>query len=131
MRIFSVFISSIRKSVSYSLSTNDVTISCLFFYTAVQLLIKFVFAFSTEPKSISQSLLISQPPTVRINILCVYAFVLCSVLSVHMCVFVTIFSWHHLDSGFHFDEQQIRVQFLSRKTGQTEQIKVGKATYKI
>lgn len=48
MRVFSVFIASIRKSVSYSLSTNYVTIS-LFFYIAVQLLIRFVFAFLQNP----------------------------------------------------------------------------------
>lgn len=124
LRVFSVFISTIRKSVSYSLSTNGVTISCLFFYIAVQQLIRFVFAFSAVPKSISQSLLISQPPMVRIKIDILCVFVLCSVLIVHMCVFLSVFSWYHLDSGFHLSEQQMRGQFLSRKAGQTEQMKV-------
>lgn len=88
IRVFSVFISSVRKSVSYSLSTNAVTISCLYVSIAVLLLIRFVFAFSAEPKSISQLLLISQPPMVRIKINILFVCV-CAVLS-FKCTYVCV-----------------------------------------
>lgn len=42
-----------------------------------------------------------------------------------------VYAWHHLESGFCIAEQQTRGQFLPRKAGQTEHIKIEKAKHKI